>query len=99
MLRSHAQSVLANYFGNFCHRTSCLRSKITDNHEGFIDEHARSFFQFRQRNAWIEVAVESAPPTTMCAVSFDVAPRKVPIRFAGEVTFFMTSSSFSIILR
>src|SRR6266516_3509313 len=35
----------------------------------------------------------------MCAVSFEVAPRNVPIRFAGEVTFFMTSSSFSIILR
>src|SRR6266516_6400074 len=57
MLRYHAQSVLTNYFGSLCHRTSCLKSKITDNHEGFIDQHARSFFQFRQRNAWIDVAV------------------------------------------
>ena len=33
----------------------------------------------------------------MCAVSRDGLPRNVPMRFAGEVTFLMTSSSFSII--
>src|SRR6266478_2064131 len=55
MLRTDAQSVLANYFGNFCHWTSHLKSKIADNHEGFINEHARSFFQFRKRNARIDI--------------------------------------------
>src|SRR5436190_722845 len=35
----------------------------------------------------------------MCAVSFAGLLRYVPIRFAGEVTFFTTSSSFSIICR
>src|SRR4029077_17712925 len=56
VLRADAQSVLANYFGNFCHWTSRLKSKIADNHESFINEHARSFFQYRKRNAWIDIA-------------------------------------------
>src|SRR5436309_11281764 len=55
VLRADAQSVLANYFGNFCHRTGRLKSKIADNHEGVIDKHARSFFQFRKRNARIDI--------------------------------------------
>src|SRR5438552_10143630 len=66
MLRADAQSVLANYFGNFCHRTSRLKSKITDNHEGFINEHARSSFQFRKRNARIDIA------EVICASHYDV---------------------------
>src|SRR6266496_1493666 len=57
MLRADAQSVLAEDLGDFCHRTSCLKSKITDNDEGFIDEHPGSFFQFRKRNARIDIAV------------------------------------------
>ena len=52
-------------------------------------------------NTTSKLVVTSCPPTfftvtTMCAVSFEVAPRKVPMRFAGEVTFLITSSSFSI---
>src|SRR5882724_550370 len=66
MLRADAQSVLANYFGNFCHWTSRLKSKIADNHEGFINEHARSFFQFSKRNARIDIA------EIICASHHDV---------------------------
>ena len=57
MLRADAQSILAENFGDFCYRAGCLKAEITDNHESFINEDARPFFQFRKGNARIDIAI------------------------------------------
>src|SRR5437867_1104968 len=46
----------------------CLERRLlaTDSHEGFINEHARSSFQFRKRNARIDIA------EVICASHYDV---------------------------
>ena len=47
----------------------------------------------------VQMVAHLSDSLRMASGELEVAPRKVPIRFAGEVTFFTTSSSFSIIRR
>ena len=101
VLRANAQSVFAHDLGNFRHWTGCLESQIADNDERFIDQNSRAPFQPRERYARIDVAI------IIGAANYDVRgllrsgteKGADPIRFAGEVTFLTTSSSFSIIRR
>ena len=57
VLGSNAQPVFAKDLCNFCHRAGRFKSEIANNHERVVDEHARPLFQFRERNARINVAV------------------------------------------
>src|SRR6476620_4705932 len=61
MFRAHAQSVFANYLGDFCYRAGGLESQIADNDERFVDQNARAFFQPRERYARIDVAIIIRP--------------------------------------
>src|SRR5215831_16754049 len=66
MLRADAQSILAHDLGNLCYGAGGLESQIADNDEGFVDQNARSFFQPREGNARIDVAI------IICAANYDV---------------------------
>ena len=57
MLRAYSQPIFPKNFGDFCHWPRCFKAEVTDNDEGLIDQHARSLFQFRKRNARIDVAI------------------------------------------
>ena len=45
------------HLGDFCYRPGGLESEIADDDEGFVDQDARAFFQSRQRNARIDIAI------------------------------------------
>ncbi len=57
MLGTDAQPVFANHFRDLGHRAGRFKSKIADDDERFVDQHARSLFQFRQRNTRIDIAI------------------------------------------
>ena len=61
MLRADTQSIAAQNFRDFCHRAGRFKPEITDNHVGFIDEHARSLFEFCERDARINIAIIIGP--------------------------------------
>ena len=57
MLGTDAQSVLADHFGDFRDRPGCFEAEIADDDERFVNQNARSFFQFRQRDPRIDIAI------------------------------------------
>ena len=57
MLGTDTQSVFADHFGDFRDRSGCFKTEIADDDERFVHQNARSFFQFRQRDARIDVAI------------------------------------------
>ncbi len=57
MLGTDTQSVFADHFGDFRDRSGRFEAEIADDHERFVNQNARSFFQFRQRDARIDIAI------------------------------------------
>src|SRR5437588_8681481 len=57
VLGTDAQSIFADHFGDFRDRSGRFKTEIANDDERFVDEHARSLFQFRQRNPWIDITI------------------------------------------
>src|SRR6476659_7976106 len=57
VFRAHAQSVFANYLGDFCYRAGSLESQIADTDESFVDQNACTLLQPRERYARIDIAI------------------------------------------
>ena len=57
MFRANAQSIFANHLGDLCDRPGRFKTEIAHDDKRFVHEHARSLFQFRQRNARIDIAI------------------------------------------
>src|SRR5260370_30017457 len=49
--------VVADLFGDFRYRSGRFKTEIANDDERFVDQHARSLFQFRQRNPRIDIAI------------------------------------------
>src|SRR5437764_15487389 len=81
VFRAHAQSVFANYLGDFCYRASGLESQIADNDESFVDQNPRTFFQPRERYARIDIAIiiSSANDDVRCLLRSGAEKRADPI--------------------
>src|SRR3954468_16922668 len=62
VFRAHAQSIFANYLRDFCYRAGGLEPQVADNNESFIDQHACTFFQPRERYARIDIAIIIGAP-------------------------------------
>ena len=62
MLGTDAQPILANHLRDLGHRAGRFKSKIANDDERFIDQHPRPFFQFRQRNTRIDIAIIVCAP-------------------------------------
>ena len=61
VLGTDPQSIVTQDFGDFRYRTRRFESEIADNDVGFVDEHARPVFQFRERDARIDIAIIIGP--------------------------------------
>ena len=57
VLRTDTQPIVAENFGDFCHRSGRFKAEIAHNYVCFIDQDARSFFEFWERNARIDIAI------------------------------------------
>src|SRR4051812_30039998 len=62
VFRAHAQSIFANYLRDFCYRAGGLEPQVADNNKSFIDQHACTFFQPRERYARIDIAIIIGAP-------------------------------------
>ena len=82
MLRTHAQSVFADHFGDFCHRAGCFETEIADDDERFVHQNARTLFQLRQRYARIDIAIiiGAADHDVRCLLRSGAKKRADPVR-------------------
>ena len=70
MFRADAQSIRAEDFCDLGHRPGGFKTKIADNHVGFVDQNARSLLQLPEADPRVDVAIViSAADDDLCRVA------------------------------